>query len=81
LAYNRGAEQIKKQKGNKNMDWLYRQFVVGKQKAIAGWLATALVAFLVANGVKLPSDAADVLTALLWGIIGLVSVYLKRNQD
>lgn len=62
------------------MDWLYEQFVLGKQKAIAGWLATSLVAFLANNGVELPDTAGQVFTALLLGLLGLVSVYLTRNK-
>lgn len=62
------------------MDFIYQQFIAGKQKAIVGWLAVALVAFLVKHGVVLPADASDVFSALLWGLVGLVSVYLKRNQ-
>lgn len=63
------------------MDFLYQQFVAGKQKAIAGWLATALVAFLAQHGVQLPDTASQVFTALAFGLIGLVSVYLKRNKQ
>lgn len=62
------------------MDWLYKQFVAGKQKAVVAFLVTTLVAFLVKQGVHLPSDAGDVLTSVVWGLVGLVSVYLKRNQ-
>lgn len=62
------------------MDFLYQQLVAGKQKAIAGFLAAALVAFLARHGVTLPADASDVLQALAFGLIGLVSVYLKRNR-
>lgn len=62
------------------MDFLYQQLIAGKQKAIAGWLAAALVAFLARHGVALPNDASDVFSALLWGLVGLVSVYLKRNK-
>lgn len=63
------------------MDFLYQQLVANKQKAIAGWLAAALVAFVAKHGVTLPGDAADVLSALVLGLIGLVSVYLKRNKS
>lgn len=62
------------------MDFLYNQFVAGKQKAIAGWLAAALVAFLAKHGVQLPASAEEVLSALLLGLVGLVAVYLKRNR-
>lgn len=62
------------------MDFIYTQFISGKQKAIAGWLAAALVVFLAKHGVSLPGDANQVFSALLWGLVGLVSVYLKRNQ-
>ena len=41
---------------------------------------TALVAFIAKHGVVLPDNAADTLQALAWGVVGLVSVYLKRNK-
>jgi uncharacterized membrane protein (DUF441 family) len=62
------------------MDWLYENFVAGKQKAVVAFVVTALVAWLVKHGVELPEDASDTLQALAWGLVGLVSVYLKRNQ-
>lgn len=62
------------------MDWLYQQLIAGKQKAVAGFLAAALVAFLADNGVQLPADAKEVVSALLLGVVGLVSVYLTRNK-
>lgn len=62
------------------MDWIYNQFISGKQKAIAGFLAAALVAFLAKHGVILPGDAGDVFQALAFGLIGLGSVYLKANK-
>lgn len=62
------------------MDFLYNQLIAGKQKAIAGFLAAALVAFLAKHGLVLPSDASAVFEALAFGLIGLVSVYLKRNK-
>lgn len=62
------------------MDFLYNQLIAGKQKAIAGFLAAALVAYLARHGVTLPGDSADVLQALAFGLIGLISVYLKRNK-
>ena len=62
------------------MDFLYNQLIAGKQKAVAGFLAASLVAYLAKHGVVLPGDAGDVLSALALGLIGLVSVYLKRNK-
>lgn len=62
------------------MDFLYNQFVAGKQKAIVAFVVTALVAFLVKNGIVLPDNAAATFEALLWGLVGLVSVYLKSNK-
>lgn len=62
------------------MDWLYEQFVAGKQKALVGFIVTAVVAFLVKNGVQLPANSAEVLQSMVWGLVGLVSVYMKRNK-
>lgn len=62
------------------MDFLYQQLIAGKQKAIAGWIAGASIVFLAQHGITLPASAKEVLTALLYGLIPLVSVYLKRNK-
>ena len=62
------------------MDFLYNQFIAGKQKAVVAFLVTALVAFIAKHGVVLPDNAADTLQALAWGVVGSVSVYLKRNK-
>lgn len=62
------------------MDFLYNQFVAGKQKAIVAFVVTALVAFLVKHGVALPESAGQTFEALIWGLVGLVSVYMKRNK-
>lgn len=62
------------------MDFLYQQFVAGKQKAVAAWLSAALVAYLARHGIALPGDAGDVISALILGLIALVAVYVKKNQ-
>ncbi len=62
------------------MDFLYQQFIAGKQKAVVAFIVTTLVAFLVKNGIALPDNAAQTFEALVWGLVGLVSVYLKRNK-
>jgi hypothetical protein len=62
------------------MDFLYQNLIAGRQKAIVGFVATALVAFLVKHGIVLPDTATDVFQALLWGVLGLVSVYVKKNK-
>ncbi len=62
------------------MDFLYNQLISGKQKAVVGFVATALVAFLAKHGVVLPNSATDVFQALLWGLLGLGGVYLKKNK-
>lgn len=62
------------------MDFVYQQFIAGKQKAVVAFIVTALVAFLVKNGIELPENAAQTFEALIWGVVGLVSVYIKRNK-
>jgi uncharacterized membrane protein (DUF441 family) len=62
------------------MDFLYQQLIAGKQKAVVGWLITALVAFLASQGITLPDNGSEVLTALLTGLLGYVGVYLTRNK-
>jgi hypothetical protein len=62
------------------MDFLYNQLIANKQKAIAGFISAAIVAFLAKHGLVLPANGVDVLQALGFGLVGLVSVYLKRNK-
>lgn len=62
------------------MDTLYNQLIAGKQKAIVGYVVVALVQYLSDHGFVAPDHFADVLTALLVGLLGYVAVYLKRNQ-
>ena len=62
------------------MDFLYNQFIAGKQKAVVAFIVSALVAFIVKHGVALPDNASETLQALVWGVVGLVSVYVKRNK-
>lgn len=62
------------------MDFLYNQLIAGKQKAVVAFIVTTLVAFLVKHGIALPENAGQTFEALIWGLVGLVSVYLKRNK-
>lgn len=64
------------------MDWLWNQFIANKQKAVVGFIITAVVAFFAKHGVDLDSiTLKQALEALLWGILGFVGVYIKRNKQ
>lgn len=62
------------------MEWLWNQVVAGKQKALVGFILTAVVAYASKHGLDLNMTLAQALEALLWGILGYVGVYVKRNK-
>lgn len=55
-------------------------FILGSKKAIAAWLAAALIAFLVQHGVVLPENTAQVFEALWQTLLVLVVTWLTRNR-
>jgi hypothetical protein len=63
------------------MDFLYTQLIAGKQKAIVGFIATAVAAYAAKHGLNLDMTLKDALEACLWGLLGLFGVYIKRNRD
>lgn len=62
------------------MDFLYQQFVAGKQKAIVAFVVTAVTAYAAKHGVDFNMTLAQVVEAVMWGLLGLVTVYVKRNK-
>lgn len=60
--------------------WLYDNLVAGKQKAIVAFIVTAVVAQASQHGVDTSLTLEQALEALLWGVLGFVGVYFKRNQ-
>lgn len=55
-------------------------FILGSKKAIAAWLAAAIVAFLVKNGVALPEASVEVFDALWQALIVGVVTWFTRNK-
>lgn len=62
------------------MDWIYNQIVVGKQKAIVAFILASLTAFLAKQGFTLDTTIGELAEALIYGIIGYIGVYIKRNK-
>lgn len=63
------------------MDWLWQNFVAGKQKAIVGFVVTAVAALLAKHGIDLDAvTLKQALEAVLWGLLGFLGVYVKRNK-
>lgn len=59
---------------------LYQLVVVGKEKAIVAFVVTAVGAYVAKHGVTLDMTLKDALTAVLYGVVGHVAVYLKANS-
>lgn len=62
------------------MNWFYVNFVQGNQKAIVGFVAVAVAAYANQHGINLNMTLKEGLEACLWGLLGLMGVYFKRNQ-
>lgn len=63
------------------MDKLYEQIIANKQKAIVGFVVLLIGSLFAKHGIDITQiTVADAIQALAYGVIGYVSVYLKRNK-
>lgn len=63
------------------MDNLYQAVVANKQKAIVGFLVAAVVAYFAKHGIDIETlTVKEALELAVYGLIGYVSVFLKRNK-
>lgn len=63
------------------MDWLYKNFVENKQKAIAGAVLAVVSTYVAQYGFNIETlTVAQVIEQVVFGVLGYVGVYLKRNQ-
>jgi len=63
------------------MDSIYQSIVVNKQKAIVGFVVAFIATYLAKFGFDLETlTVKELLEQVAYGLIGYVSVYVKRNQ-
>lgn len=64
------------------MDALYNQLIAGKQKAVVGFIITALATFLAQHGLShlLDMTLKEAAEALVYGLFGYLGVYTKANK-
>lgn len=63
------------------METIYRQIVENKQKAVVGFVVAAAVAYFAKHGIDIETlTVKEALEMVLWGVIGYVSVFFKRNK-
>lgn len=62
------------------MDFLYNQLIANKQKAIVGFVLTAAGAFISQHGFTLDTTIGEILESLVYGVLGYIGVYVKRNR-
>lgn len=63
------------------MDALYQQLIANKQKAIVGFVLGFIATYVAKYGFDFETlTVKELLEQVLYGIVGYVSVYLKRNK-
>lgn len=63
------------------MDWLHQQLVAGKQKAVAALIVAGLTALATKHGINLDGiTGTQLVQAVVYGVIGFVAVFYKKNQ-
>lgn len=63
------------------MDWLHQQLVANKQKAVAALVVAGLTALASNHGINLDKvTGTQLVQAIVYGVIGFVAVFYKKNQ-
>lgn len=63
------------------MDWLHKQLVENKQKAIVGFVMVGATAIAVKHGINLDTiTGKQLIEAILYGFLGFLGVFYKKNQ-
>lgn len=63
------------------MDFIYKELISGKQKAIVGFIFGFLATYVAQYGFSLETlTVKELVEQVVYGVIGYVGVYLKRNK-
>lgn len=63
------------------MDSIYQGLIANKQKAIVGFVVAGAVAYFAKHGIDIETlTVKQALELICYGVVGYVSVYLKRNK-